>query len=378
MNGRKITVFLSTAIMSVIIAYFIVLKIAFLNDYANTWRLFTREETNDDRIVVVLIDGNSALQKYEDGSLKRSEYAKAISHILRGNPKVIGVDVFFAGIKDLNDDIKLIEALELSERSIVLAIYPFEDADLIIHKIKGNASRSYTYKNISVGDVWITHGNGAVTLSSVTPVRGMSIGQEYLPFPIEIVRQYLGGADYKQNQMLENKILVAILGDLKIPAYGHDMLVNYIGGAEAFNSIRFENLMKTEPSAFHNRIVLIGHSTGDNHVTPISINTPGIIIHANTINTILTKQFLSVVDLTVHIFVVFIVCVTFSCATILVRPVYKLLLFASTLVISKIFIDFLFVRHKIYFPFTTLLIGLLLTFCGIMVFTFLSKDYRGS
>jgi len=88
------------------------------------------------------------------------------------------------------------------------------------------------------------------------------------------------------------------LGPIHIPTDEHGrMLINYLGPAKTFRYCSIADMLKGKipPSAFHDKIVLVGATAVgiyDLRVTPFSIHFPGVEKHANTIDNILHDRFL--------------------------------------------------------------------------------------
>ena len=220
----KIVAVLLIVGISVMMSYLAVIKIHFLEDYIYRTR-FAIEELKNKQIALVLIDDN-AIKKIGIYPFKRSEYAKAIVKILEGKPKIIGIDIFFDGIRQLEDDLKLVEVLDKADNDMVLAVYPTEADSLLTNEIKLFSSHPYSYKNVIIGNVAIFKAeNNLITKTSLIPLVNRDDNKEYLPFPIVIASRYLK-ADYKQKPLLDRGILVATLGDIEIPNPS-DMLINY-------------------------------------------------------------------------------------------------------------------------------------------------------
>lgn len=340
----------------------------FLSSYIDSLKFLSEKFIKNKQIILVLIDDNT-IKKIGDYPFKRSEYATVLAKILKGKPKVIGIDIFFAGIKDLEDDLKLIEVLDKTNTDIVLAFYSVEVEDLIINKIKAYSNRFYSYKDISAGNVEIFEaGDLRITKISAIPFIDRRYEKEYLPFPILIASKYRK-ADYKQKPLLDRGILVATIGDIEIPNPS-DMLINYRGGIEAFDTISFEKIAETYPSMFRDKIVLIGasaESIKDHFVTPISKKTPGVIIHANIIDTILNKRFISEVDLYSQVAITFLICFAVSMLFVSVRPIISLLVSVSVLIASKIVVDFVFIKYRLYFLYSPLFFSVIFSYFGIVI-----------
>ena len=116
-----------------------------------------------------------------------------------------------------------------------------------------------------------------LSLMAVSAFRNEPIALEISDFGIESVR----------------------IGELSIPTdeYGH-VFINYRGGPKTFPHIPVTDILKGKvpDSTFKDKIVLVGvTATGvyDLRVTPFAEVYPGIEIHANVMDTVLSKDFLN-------------------------------------------------------------------------------------
>jgi CHASE2 domain-containing sensor protein len=355
---------LITAI-SVSISFLLSNQIEFWEDYVYRL-LFPIAKVNYKQIVLVMIDDNTIKRK---GSkvFKRSEYAKVIDHILAGKPKVVGVDIFFDGVKDLGDDSKLIDVLEKADTNIVLGVYPTEIDNLMINKTNLLSLHPFSnYMYVTPADITIEVRPRfpVVIRGSAVPFQDRRSGTEYLPFAIVVASKYLG-KEYAQTTQPSNT-LTALLGDIQIPLH---FLINYVD-SEAFETVSFEKVTAiNDLSMFRNKIVLIGtsaESIGDNFSTPISSKTPGVVIHANTIYTILEGKFISEVRPHRQLIAVFFICLPFCYGCLLVRPLPGLLFAVMALLVSVVSA---IIALKCHFHFLVIPLGLsiALVYCWTII-----------
>ncbi|MBI5695807.1 MAG: adenylate/guanylate cyclase domain-containing protein [Nitrospirae bacterium] len=117
------------------------------------------------------------------------------------------------------------------------------------------------------------------------PSLGLETARLYLDIPREAMRlDFMDGV---------------ALGDISIPTDEHGlMLIDYCGKDRTFPYYSFSDVLagKTPPGAFKDKIVLVGASAlgiYDLRVTPFAANMPGVETHANVIDNILNRHFLS-------------------------------------------------------------------------------------
>jgi CHASE2 domain-containing sensor protein len=309
----------------------------------------------------------------------RSMYIEVFSRILKGNPKVLGVDIFYDGVKDLKDDLKFIKMLESAKNNVVLAVFSDElDKFLLFKNNSDNSGRFYKgNENISIGNIRIMYPSsyGGETKLIIEPVHEKTIW--YNSFPIEVARIYLNSefdaypsADTSESSSASasaktfNSPPYATMGDTKIPTdtqYCRKvMLINYIGGFEVFQTIPFEKIKDTDPAVFKDKIVLIGSSSktvGDIHNSPLSPETPGTLVLANAIDTIVNRRFITPMNMPHQAAHVFLLCMAVIILNFYTRKTLCMSLTVVTIIGVKIITDALFYHHGIYVLFAPLALG---------------------
>ncbi len=331
-------------------SYLINLRMQWVED--NIYRyIFPLSNLYSDDIVLILI-GNS---------FDRADYAKIISYVMKGNPKVIGIDVFFDGIKNIDKDIKLAKVFANANTNIVLAIYPMEFDNLFINLININESslslHNYSdYNNITYGNIQIfgIEGGGIIRFIPARFIERRN-NREYLPFPIMVVNKYIDNTQYGQ-KLLHNGSLIQTLGNIEIPLFKRNndilperIMINYLYGIDNFKNIPFEKVTQVNPAIFKGKIVLLGNNgqfVEDTFHTPISNNTPGILIHANAIDTILNNRFIYQISIGYQLLYSIIIAFIISISIIFIPPrdVMGLGILLSVIILA-IFRIFLFYYH---------------------------------
>jgi signal transduction histidine kinase len=143
-------------------------------------------------------------------------------------------------------------------------------------------------------------------------------GQRYWALALECFRAWLWSANQPITETDAGLEIESISGPVAIPAPRRDqraMLVNYAGARNTFPQISFSSLGK-DPSVaelLSGRIVLIGvtaQGSGDSLFTPFStagVPMPGVEIHANVLNTIVSAAYLNRVGETRELLAVFLI-----------------------------------------------------------------------
>ncbi len=131
------------------------------------------------------------------------------------------------------------------------------------------------------------------------PVKYKNEDDWYGSFPLQILRNYLD--ENIQLRVSDKAIKVLALGEKIIPVDESGALfVDYSFSFQSFPTESFVDVMNgtvNDPSQFKDKIVLIGITdpglVRDTWPTPTEMVVPGIKIHAQTIDTILNKRFIS-------------------------------------------------------------------------------------
>ena len=285
----------------------------------------------DSPIVIVTIDDQSDESTPDMYPWPREYYAHAIENLNKAGAAVIGIDIIFekADLHGEDSDDKLAEVLGKYD-NIVLSgkIAKSEHIDMT------TLVPPYE-KFISQNTLW---GLVSFVLDDDGFYRRYFIGQIYndslySPFGIEVLKVYAG---LDRSLVIKDSANYYSIGPFKIPKYtDNSMLINFVGPRESFPYYSFDSIIDDEdfdlkdeydmdsfsepgddelgipPGILHSgvlkdKIVLIGatmHELHDEFPTPFlektdqsgtksKALTPGVEIHANAIQTILTGKYL--------------------------------------------------------------------------------------
>ena len=292
---------------------------------------------NSQNIVIVDLDDKS-LQEIGQWPWSRNIVAKMIENLTKNGAGIIGLDILFAE-QDRSSPHTLIDKTNLDKTNIILPNYDemlastiasspvilgyqfqfndenysttkspqipaifieknrnFQDKDYVLNAkgtllnipiIQDNAYSSGFFNNIP---------DPSGTIRSVPLIMRYDL-ELYPSLALEVLRTALG---IKQVIIDYDEIGVKniTLGDYTIPTdrYGR-LLINYRGGEKNFQYISAVDILnnKFDKKDIENKIVLIGTTAAglqDLRSTPYDSVFPGIEIHANVIDNILTKDFL--------------------------------------------------------------------------------------
>jgi adenylate cyclase len=243
----------------------------------------------DPRIAVVLID-DSSIEAIGQWPWDRSVHAEMIRNLERGGAARIGYDVTFTEASNPGSDAQLAAAVE-DAKNVVLAAgveYRGNPEEVPV------ASKFYPplaeQSSLAIGHVSVFPDQDGVvrTLAPVIKIPG----DRFLPsLALALALTQPDESDFS----LARKGVRTVDGVVPT-GEAHLMDINYTDKFRSYSAI--DVLRDDVPEdAFQNATVLVGASAlglGDYRLTPLDKRTgqPGVLIHANALNTILTGAYL--------------------------------------------------------------------------------------
>ncbi|MBN2306735.1 adenylate/guanylate cyclase domain-containing protein [Candidatus Peregrinibacteria bacterium] len=260
-------------------------------------------------IVIVAIDEKS-LKPENLGPFKswpRMNYAKAIDVLNANNAAAIGIDVTFPdhSILGRDDDQTLADALSQYDNVILASRYYFD-----------GEKKGYEWPNETILKGHPVPGWINIQLDPDGFVRSLPLFAEsdkgvIDAFSLALARIYLRAepSDYRVvNNYFDYSETIQIPSwtekDKESGEEVHFMYINYFAQPNKFTHISFFDLLngnlvdkKGNPIDFRDKIVIIGPTAidlQDDYLSPVSegVRMPGVEIHANNVQTVITQQFL--------------------------------------------------------------------------------------
>ena len=235
------------------------------------------------QVVVVAID-EASLQALGQWPWPRAVHGQAIKIIAQGAPKVIGYDVIFSEPSRLGqaDDAALAQAL--AGLPIVL---PMEGAPLKLRQNQPPLAEKLIESIPAIDQAAKYAGHVNVLSDEDGIVRTLPVfidsGQAKIPAMPLVLGSLVTG------QTVEGLAQQT----------GQTLRINFIGPPGSFTTVSFKDVYegKISPEIFRGKIVLVGATSADLHdsqPTPLSLGQlmSGVEIHANAVETIITKNFL--------------------------------------------------------------------------------------
>lgn len=312
--------------------------------------------TASDKIVIVAIDDKS-IQEIGRWPWDRGNFTRLVLNLR--DAKAIGLDIAFFEASDPETDLRLSEVIHEAGNIVMPVEYTgFEQAD---SKVIGtgitvpipemaNAAAGLGYINV------ITDQDG------ITRAANFNVQSEFRPFAAAVMEQY-----FRKTVPAESR-----------------MLVNFVSRPGAFTRYSFVDVMRSEFPAdeFRDRIILVGATAADLHddyFVPTSYGKamPGVEIHANIIQQLLTGKGLRTAPDWLTILTIFLVAFGIALIVLYV-PLWVGALIALGLFVTYTFIAiFLFdagiMLNIIYVPAT-----IIMTYLGTMMYFYIAERQERS
>lgn len=297
-----------------------------------------------DNIVIVAIDDDSL----EDLGLlpwPRNYYAKVINQLNQSS--VIGIDIIFDLKTNAENDNALADSIK--NANVVLGM-EYTSFTFIDDKLYGVGLLK---PNVTLGTIGVDFETGFVNLYQDSD---------------GVVRSFAPHITGIENHDHFSKVIVEKFSGISQEFEESRILINYYAEPKGYNYVSFSDVYhnRTNPAYFNGKIVLIGVTSPvehDDYTVPISNqDMPGVEIHANLVQSILTKDFINYQDDISAIGIIFL----FGIITGLLLFKYKIYIATILLVIIAIIYVFL----SIYIFDTGIIMKILYPFLSIVIVSF--------
>ena len=306
---KKYLKFLGLGASLLILIFLVMQRGWFLGYQRNLQNKFYDYDSASSEIIVVAIDEKS-LKPGELGPLTkwpRTNYGKAVETLNANNAAAIGIDITFpdSSAQGGEDDAEFGRILSEYDNVVLASRYFFDE---------GKRRFEWPNQNILKGDSqlgWINIQLDNDGFVRSLPIFGESERGVIDAFSLALARIYLN-ADPVDYRVVDGQFDFS--EDIRIPAMTkkdrnsgeevHFMYINYFAQPNHFTHISFSDLLdgelvdkKGNPIDFRDKIVIIGPTAidlQDDYLSPVSegVRMPGVEIHANNIQTVITQDFL--------------------------------------------------------------------------------------
>ena len=258
--------------------------------------LFNQEPKETSEITIIAIDEASRRHLNLKWPWNRSITADLIRQIASHSPKVIGLDIVFAGKSQPQEDQELISALQ-SHPHVVLGYVQYKNS-------QEKPVQDFIDAASAIGFV-----NKPLHLGLITESRTFNINDQkevVFSLEVEILISYLG---LDKSNIRVNQDGIFLKDDLFIPAPQGISSLNYLVHPAKLRIIPAHMVLqkKINPLDLRNKIVLVGATDPlihDEYATPLGV-LPGVTIVANSLLTLLRRRFLDSASTAQNIFLSF-------------------------------------------------------------------------
>lgn len=332
-----------------------------LTDQLYAWSL-TDKAPRDDIAIVAIDDAtlaNPTYGRWQDW--RRTNFAKLVNQLAQGKPKAIGLDVTFTEpSKNPADDAALAAAITQAGNVVLVArADPTAGKLLPIDTFANAAGVGFANFNVDADGV----------VRRVPTL--VDFGNADMPLPLPSFATAVAGVA-EPTRDFGNELAPIADAD--------EWVLNFFGTPHTYKSYSFADVAdgKIAPDTFAHKIVLVGATPldlRDVDLVPTSAGAkmPGVEIHANALQTLLDRAYLTSIGVTTTLTLVTLVALAafFIFTTLRVGRSVALLViggFIYLLVVSELF-DAGYILDVVH-P----LLGLLLAFIGAYVYRYLTAD----
>ncbi len=331
----------------------------------------------DPRVAVIGVD-NKSLAELGRWPFDRIRHAEMIDALAEAGVTAIGYDVSFYEPSDPQNDQALGEAAERAGNVVFAATAQLEG----VEDVPQASSLLFPIPELSEGTI-AAHANVLPdvdgTVRDIPPLVETPDGQYLsgLSFVLYQLAEGIGGPPTLRPDGIQ-------VADRLIPTdEGHLMNINYVSNEPGEGRIpvySFIDVLNGDvaPEALRDKVVLVGATEselGDVQDTPIDEGDgqPGVLVHANALNTMLTGRFLEHEGSTTTLAWVFVLALLVAIAVafvpIWVSPFVALLLAAAFILFAFSRFDSGTVMNMAYPP-----IAVIVSFLGALAFRYLTEE----
>lgn len=354
----------------------------------------------DSNIVLIAVDDQSFISLNTRWPFPRSYFARLIENLNEAGARLIIFDVTFTEQSQLipREDRDFSEALAKSDNVILAGkmVHEMNNAPYLMKPIPMFEQKAHSWGLVNIPE----DQDGFVRSYNLFQTRRDSM---LFPLGIEILHILETKAGYPK---IENKLYDLTVGRYLIPKFNYNsILINYCGPRESFRTYSVASILDDatfeldgiedtnifdfhrEQGTFKNKIVFVGASAEelqDNKLTPFfsygatEPKTPGMEVHANALNTIISKNYLSRLP---FVWVVLLVIFFTILAVWIARtfsPLPGISLVTAELLLIFVLIAWLFIRYNFWAPMVFPFISILFAYgTGVAFQIWMERQEKG-
>ncbi len=250
---------------------------------------FKENNIDKDKEIVVIEINKDTFDRFGPLPWNRKIWGELVSKIVKFDPKVVGIDLIFDRELEKEGDAVFAEVIKKNGNIMVLA------SELKNYKLKN------LYHDLMNSDPEIAYTN--LTNTEYIGVATIDQAFEYKHFVFKIIEKYFSDNDTSGEKNDEKysveSIPLPFINPINLRS--NQFPIYYIGGKEFFTTVPLQKVLSgdIDLQLIKDKIVLIGITSddyNDSFFTPLTfftgIRTPGVIIWANAISTILNERFI--------------------------------------------------------------------------------------
>lgn len=257
------------------------------------FRLQRRAKPDTSRIVLVAID-DETLSRFGNLPIDRLLVARALNQICRGQPRVVGLDIWFPEQSNPESDQALVAALRACPQTVLASSLVRDEPDSSPHWV--DPLPDFARAAGAIAHVHADPDEDGVSRQIL--LAKTASGRRRWALALEAFRIEQG-----HNGPVVEDQRTLVVGTQIIPAAAatqRALIINYAGPEGVFPRYSFRQVAEgaVPPEKFTGRAVLLGvtaQGVGDRLFTPVTASgrgMPGGEIHANALHTLMTASFL--------------------------------------------------------------------------------------
>lgn len=399
--------------MALLIAAFVGLLFSFFYyfDFSQSFegkfidaRFMLREQIGpltDDKIIIVAIDDQSLESLGVRWPWPRSMFAQAIDNLSAAGAHVVAFDLIFSqpSKQELIKQDKLLgDAIDMSRAWIILGSKFYSQRTNVGIKtsyVRAIPDIDESKTHVGYVNYWADD-DGVIRHAALLKKHQ---GQLYQSFVLRIIARYLK----IDAPVIKLSPSLLTYGPLQISvSEAARMIINYRGGTGRFKTISYENIVNEDifsglnaSGFFKGKIVLIGPTfteAQDNHVTPYfralsgsaaeghdgrSLGlTPGVEIHANVLNTILSQNYITTSPSWLNYLVLFVLAYILAMITIRHKPWKGIVVLISCLLGYFIMAAWVFLKFQMLLPVLMPWLAMVTAYVLVMVYRVFTEELQ--
>ncbi|MBT3363228.1 MAG: adenylate/guanylate cyclase domain-containing protein [Chloroflexi bacterium] len=243
-------------------------------------------------IVIAAID-DATLDEYGDiGTWSRELHGQAIQNMKDARAQIVGYDILFGnswtGDGVLKAQMDAAGNVMLGNFGVINDANKYKNVDGVLEfEDVITPLDSLASSSIAIGHANVLVDNDNNVRKLPLKIREKGSTTEYLAFSVA---------------MLEAARVIQDISDIRLDGEGY-MYINYIGQRSAFTSVPYMDIIEGtfDASLLENKIVIVGVTTSTDAAVEIDIldtpfgRMPGVLVHANAMDTVLRGNYLTVV-----------------------------------------------------------------------------------